>query len=73
MPEPDFMDFEIPELDMPEIELDLELPNLDLCQPALIPPDMLRRLIQLCHPDRHSGSEAANIATRYLLALKDQP
>jgi hypothetical protein len=31
---------------------------------------MLRRLIQLTHPDRHSGSDSAHIATRYLLELK---
>jgi hypothetical protein len=37
---------------------------------APIDPGMLRRLIQLCHPDRHGNSEAATIATRYLLALK---
>ncbi len=35
-----------------------------------IEPEMLRRLIQLCHPDRHHGSEAATKATTYLLALK---
>lgn len=41
--------------------------------PAVPPiePGMLRRLIQLCHPDRHDNSEAANTATRYLLALKE--
>ena len=32
---------------------------------------MLRRLVQLCHPDRHGNSEASNIATRYLLQLKN--
>ena len=32
--------------------------------------DYLPRLIQLCHPDRHGGSEAANRATVWLLALK---
>ena len=37
---------------------------------APIEQSMLRRLIQLCHPDKHGGSEAANTATRYLLALK---
>ena len=31
---------------------------------------MLRRLVQLCHPDRHGNSEAANIATSWLLELK---
>jgi len=35
-----------------------------------IEPGMLRRLIQLCHPDRHGNSEASNTATRYLLAMK---
>lgn len=40
--------------------------------PAVIPiePGMLRRLVQLCHPDKHGNSEASNTATRYLLALK---
>ena len=32
--------------------------------------DQLPRLIQLCHPDKHSGSEAANKATVWLLGLK---
>lgn len=66
-PPDEFTDFEIPEID-----LDFELLNLEIFQPAPIPPEMLRRLIQLCHPDKHRGSEAANIATRYLLALKDK-
>jgi len=38
--------------------------------PASIDQAMLRRLVQLCHPDRHGNSEAANIATRWLLELK---
>jgi hypothetical protein len=33
---------------------------------------MLRRLIQLTHPDKHGGSEAATIATQFLLKLKGQ-
>ena len=37
---------------------------------APIEQGMLRRLIQLCHPDKHGNSEAATIATRDLLALK---
>lgn len=46
--------------------------QIDRTVPAVAPiePGMLRRLIQLCHPDKHQGSEAATIATRYLLALK---
>ncbi len=31
---------------------------------------MMRRLLQLCHPDRHGNSEASNVATRFLLQLK---
>lgn len=38
---------------------------------AQIEPGMLRRLIQLCHPDRHANSEAANTATQYLLQLRE--
>jgi hypothetical protein len=38
-----------------------------------IEPTMLRRLIQLCHPDRHGGSEAATTATRYLLKMRTKP
>jgi hypothetical protein len=30
----------------------------------------LPRLIQLCHPDRHGGSEASNHATAWLLSVK---
>jgi len=37
-----------------------------------IDPVMLKRLIQLCHPDRHANSEGANIATRFLLELKSR-
>lgn len=38
---------------------------------AAIEPDMLRRLIQLCHPDRHDNSEASVKATRYLLQQRE--
>lgn len=34
---------------------------------AGIPPDMRRRLIQLCHPDKHGSSEASQAVTRWLL------
>lgn len=40
-------------------------PSIDLDIP------MLRRLLQLCHPDKHANSESSQIATRYLLGLKD--
>lgn len=39
---------------------------------AGIEPAMLRRLLQLAHPDKHGNSEASNIATRYLLALRSE-
>ena len=32
-----------------------------------IDPDMLSRLIRLCHPDKHGNSEASNKATIWLL------
>ena len=34
---------------------------------SAIPPDMLRRIIQLCHPDKHNNSPAATEATQWLL------
>lgn len=30
----------------------------------------IRRLLQLCHPDKHGGSKAANEMTHWLLALR---
>ncbi len=39
--------------------------------PMPIDPVMLRRLIQLCHPDRHGGSEAASVATTWLLKQRE--
>lgn len=38
---------------------------------AAISPDMLARLIRLCHPDKHGNSEAANTATQWLLAQRE--
>lgn len=38
---------------------------------ADLPPDMLARLIRLCHPDKHNGSEAATVATQWLLARRE--
>lgn len=35
-----------------------------------IPPDMIRRLLQLAHPDKHGGSEAATKATQWLLGQR---
>lgn len=35
-----------------------------------IPPEMLRRLLWLCHPDRHGDSETATATTAWLLAQR---
>ena len=37
---------------------------------AAIPADMLKRLIFLCHPDKHGDSKASTIATEWLLSLR---
>lgn len=41
-------------------------PNQSTAAPS-IPSEMLKRLIQLCHPDKHSASEASMKATQWLL------
>ena len=38
---------------------------------ASIDPDMLRRLPQLCHPDRHGGSALATGVTAWLLSQRE--
>ena len=35
-----------------------------------MPDGMLSRLIRLAHPDRHGNSQAANVATQWLLSLR---
>jgi hypothetical protein len=37
-----------------------------------IPPDMLRRLLWLCHPDRHGDSDAATVTTAWLLTQRSR-
>ncbi len=39
---------------------------------VVIEPVMLRRLLQLCHPDKHAGSESAVKATQWLLELREK-
>jgi hypothetical protein len=36
-----------------------------------IPPDMLRRLIHLCHPDKHGNSQAATTVMQWLLEQRE--
>lgn len=38
--------------------------------PAVVEPTMLRRLLQLCHPDKHGGSTMAGEVTAWLLSLR---
>lgn len=38
--------------------------------PLFIDPQMVRRLIFLCHPDKHNGSAASYAATTFLLTLQ---
>lgn len=34
------------------------------------PKELLKRLIQLCHPDKHDGSKTATEVTQFLLSLR---
>ena len=36
----------------------------------MVEPSMLRRLLQLCHPDKHNGSTLAGEVTTWLLTLR---
>ncbi len=36
-------------------------------QPEAIPPDLLKSMLLLCHPDRHNNSQASNKVTTWLL------
>ncbi|WP_201216138.1 hypothetical protein [Halochromatium roseum] len=51
---------------------ELRAENADLKTRSLaplrsIPPELIPKLIRLCHPDRHGGSAIANDVTRWLL------
>lgn len=49
-------------------ELETELHNSRLtARRTAIEPAMIKRLIQLCHPDKHGGSTASQTATAWLL------
>jgi hypothetical protein len=51
--------------------LEAEVERLRGRAAPVIDATMLRRLIQLCHPDKHSGCEAAATATRWLIEQRD--
>lgn len=36
----------------------------------VIDPEMMRRLLFLCHPDKHNNSEASQKATQWLLKIR---
>jgi hypothetical protein len=40
--------------------------------PQPIDADMLKRLIYLCHPDKHSNSQASTLATDWLLKQRSK-
>lgn len=52
------------------LELKLTLKDAEPARTGGIAPDMVRRLIQLCHPDKHGNSEASQKATQFLLGEK---
>ena len=35
-----------------------------------IPPDVLKKLLHLAHPDKHGGSKIATEATQWLLSMR---
>lgn len=37
---------------------------------SAIPPDVLKKLLHLAHPDKHGGSKIANEATQWLLSVR---
>lgn len=44
-------------------------------RPGAAPPltkDLLRKLLQLCHPDKHGGSALSNTVTQELLKMKER-
>lgn len=38
---------------------------------SAIPPDVLKKLLHLAHPDKHSGSKIATEATQWLLSQRE--
>lgn len=50
----------------------LRTENERLRDQAVIPKSIQRLLIQLCHPDKHEGSNASKKAVQWLLNYKDR-
>jgi hypothetical protein len=62
---------ELNDLRLENLLLRDELDRLRARSATAIDATMLRRLIQLAHPDRHNSSEASLIATRWLIEQRD--
>lgn len=52
------------------LEFEAELAGWSRQGRAALSQDRIRDLIQLCHPDRHGGSEKANETTKWLLEIR---
>ncbi|MFZ4538621.1 hypothetical protein [Propionivibrio sp.] len=58
---------ELPNHSEDVLRLQIEVFILRTVKPVGIEPDMLSRLVRLCHPDRHGNSEGSTKATAWLL------
>lgn len=57
-------------LQIQKYQLEQEISELNSLKRELL--SRLRRLIGLCHPDKHGGSQTASDVTLWLLGLKDR-
>lgn len=61
----------VPPVPLSELgRLIFDLFSVSVCDPVVqmpIPPEMFRKLLFLCHPDKHEGSEMSSEVTRWLL------
>jgi hypothetical protein len=46
-------------------------PNVKIVEVS-IPPEMFRKLVMLCHPDKHGNSELSQEVTRWLIQQRDK-
>jgi hypothetical protein len=65
-------EWEFKDTDVQFMALQAALHKAESAKPTAqpIPPDMIRRLIMLCHPDRHENSREANELTGWLLDMR---
>ncbi len=55
-----------------EFVRDLQWERQQLREKEALSPARIVELIQLCHPDRHNGSEKATEITKWLLEMRDR-